>query len=98
MRSVGVRELKAHLSQILRQVQAGEAVLVTDRGRVVAELRRPGPAALMEESPVERTLRAMAVAGALRLAEPSPDPYVASPVKAARGTARVLLDQERAER
>jgi hypothetical protein len=52
----------------------------------------------MEESPVERTLRAMAVAGALRLADPSPDPYVASPVKAARGTARVLLDQERAER
>jgi antitoxin (DNA-binding transcriptional repressor) of toxin-antitoxin stability system len=98
MRSVGVRELKAHLSQILRQVQAGEAVLVTDRGRVVAELRQPGRAALLEESPVERTLRTMAVAGALRLAEPSPDPYVASPVKAPRGSGRELLDQERADR
>jgi prevent-host-death family protein len=40
MRSIGVRELKAHLSQILRHVQTGEAILITDRGRVVAELRR----------------------------------------------------------
>jgi prevent-host-death family protein len=35
---VGVRELKARLSEILRRVQDGEAVTVTDRGRPVARL------------------------------------------------------------
>ncbi|MGE0553880.1 MAG: type II toxin-antitoxin system Phd/YefM family antitoxin [Gemmatimonadales bacterium] len=97
MRSVGVRELKAHLSRILRQVQAGESILVTDRGRVVAELRQPG-AEVLAESPVERAIRAMAAAGALRLAEPTPEPYAASPIKSKPGTARELLDQDRSER
>lgn len=45
MKTVGVRELKNRLSEYLRLVRRGERVLVTDRGEVVAELRRPGPAA-----------------------------------------------------
>lgn len=39
---VGIRELKNQLSKYVRQVQAGDVVLVTDRGRVVAELLPPG--------------------------------------------------------
>lgn len=39
---VGIRELKNHLSQYVRQVEAGDVVLVTDRGKVVAELAPPG--------------------------------------------------------
>lgn len=39
MKAVGVKELKAKLSEYLRAVKAGEVVLVTDRGEVVAELR-----------------------------------------------------------
>jgi antitoxin (DNA-binding transcriptional repressor) of toxin-antitoxin stability system len=42
MRTAGVRELKAKLSEYLRDVARGETILVTDRGRVVAELRAPG--------------------------------------------------------
>lgn len=42
MKSVGVRELKNRLSEYLREVRSGEAVLVTDRGDVVAELVPPG--------------------------------------------------------
>ncbi len=42
MKTVGVRELKNRLSEYIRQVRAGEAVLVTDRGQVVAELAAPG--------------------------------------------------------
>lgn len=42
MRAVGIRELKNKLSHYVRLVDAGESVLVTDRGRVVAELRPPG--------------------------------------------------------
>jgi antitoxin (DNA-binding transcriptional repressor) of toxin-antitoxin stability system len=41
MKATGIRELKARLSGFLREVQAGEIILVTDRGRVVAELRAP---------------------------------------------------------
>jgi prevent-host-death family protein len=56
MKSVGVRELKNRLSEYIREVRSGEAVLVTDRGDVVAELVPPGqrpdepglPSGLME--------------------------------------------------
>lgn len=40
--SVGIRELKNHLSKYVRQAEAGAVVLVTDRGKVVAELAPPG--------------------------------------------------------
>lgn len=36
--NVGVRELKARLSECLRRVQAGEQLTVTDRGRAIALL------------------------------------------------------------
>jgi prevent-host-death family protein len=36
--NVGVRELKAQLSQCLRRVRAGERLTITDRGRAIAEL------------------------------------------------------------
>jgi prevent-host-death family protein len=39
MRAVGVKQLKARLSEYLRLVRTGETVLVTDRDEVVAELR-----------------------------------------------------------
>ncbi len=38
MQSLGVRELRQNLSVYLRQVSAGEAFAVTDRGRRVALL------------------------------------------------------------
>lgn len=42
METVGIRELKNHLSAYVRKAEAGDVVLVTDRGRVVAELVPPG--------------------------------------------------------
>ena len=41
MRTVGLKILKNKLSEYIRMVEAGETVLVTDRDRVVAELRPP---------------------------------------------------------
>ncbi len=38
MRTVGVRELKQRTSEILREVQAGQVVDVTNRGTTVARL------------------------------------------------------------
>jgi prevent-host-death family protein len=42
METVGIRELKNKLSAYVRKVEAGDVVIVTDRGRVVAELVPPG--------------------------------------------------------
>lgn len=42
MTAVGIRELKAHLSHYLRLVQAGESVVVTDRGHEIAVIEQPG--------------------------------------------------------
>jgi prevent-host-death family protein len=44
MAEVGVRELKAHLSRYLRQVQSGATIRVTQRGRTVATLQPPDTA------------------------------------------------------
>jgi len=44
MRRVGIKALKNELSKHIRAVAAGETILVTDRDRVVAELRPPPPA------------------------------------------------------
>jgi prevent-host-death family protein len=38
MASVGVRELRQRASELLRRVQAGESIEITDRGRPVAVL------------------------------------------------------------
>ncbi len=35
---IGIRELRADLSQWLKQVQAGEEILVTDRGKPIARI------------------------------------------------------------
>ena len=49
MASVGVRELRQRASELLRRVEAGESIEVTDRGRPVA-LLTPLPTA----DPIER--------------------------------------------
>jgi len=54
--TVGVRELKNRLSKYLRQVKAGQTVVITEHGRPVG---RSVPAA----QPLEERLQAMAQAG-----------------------------------
>ena len=56
MKAVGLRELKNRLSEFIRDVRAGETVLVTDRGEVVAELGPPGRSASSEFSAGLQTL------------------------------------------
>ena len=96
MRTIGVRELKAKLSSVLRDVQRGDHILVTDRGRVVAELRSPD-AAQWAATPAERALARLAGQGNLRVSENPAPTYAPSPIKGAPGLARELLDAERGE-
>jgi len=39
MDTVGIRELKAHLSRHLKRVRAGRRLLVTERGRTIASIQ-----------------------------------------------------------
>ena len=66
MRAVGIREVKNKLSEYLRLVAEGETVLVTDRGRVVAQLAPP-PAFAPPEVSEDEALRRLAAAGKIRL-------------------------------
>ena len=53
MSSIGVRELRQRASELLRRVEQGETIEVTDRGRLVALLSPPP-----QGSPLDR-LRAL---------------------------------------
>ena len=94
MRTIGVRELKTTLSRVLRGVQDGDVYLVTDRGRVVAELRRPD-AVEWTVSPQDRALARLAAEGHLRIAEQPRASYRASPLRSPAGLAQQLIDEDR---
>lgn len=96
MKTIGIRELKTTLSRVLRDVAAGDVFLVTDRGRVVAELRQP-EMSRAAGSPEERALARLAAMGQLRVAERPPRPYARSPLKSRKGLAKALLDTDRGE-
>ena len=70
VKSVNIRALKDRLSAFLRDVQRGDVILVTDRGRVVAEIRLP----TVEASATPTTtgkLRRFAAEGVVRLGLPN---------------------------
>ena len=70
MQSVGIKALKNHLSEYVRAAAAGETVLVTDRGQVVAELVSPRVRA--DASPAEQRLGELLRLGLLAPAKISP--------------------------
>ncbi len=97
MKTVGIRELKNRLSEYLRQVRAGENLLVTDRGEVIAEFSPPGRR--LSDPSVPPSLRAMVTRGIVTLGEPreeSAHVYDALP-RRRRGkiSSSQLLDEER---
>lgn len=67
MQTVGVKELKNRLSQMLGAVKGGEELLITDRGRPIARIVPEG--ATVSEA---ARLAALAARGILRLPEEEP--------------------------
>ena len=98
MKTVGIRELKNHLSEYLRRVRLGESVLVTDRGEVVAEFSPPTRGAIDTSLPVG--LLALAKRGLVTLgASRDGGEYEPLPrTRRGRRTAAQLLDEERGSR
>ena len=54
MKTVGLKTLKNKLSEYVRAAAAGETIVITDRGRPVAEIVPPRP---KPESVIERGIR-----------------------------------------
>ncbi|HEX9755137.1 MAG TPA: type II toxin-antitoxin system prevent-host-death family antitoxin [Gemmatimonadales bacterium] len=95
MKAVGVRELKNRLSEYLRRVRGGEEILVTDRGEVIAELRRPGPRVDMPYPGLMEAIRS----GRARLGSGNrPELYPPLEPVLPPGSAQRLLDEERGDR
>ena len=99
MKAIGVKKLKAHLSEYLRLVRAGETVLVTDRDEVIAELRpathQPPPADTLETK-----LQRLGDSGSLaRTSTPKGErSWSVRGLGLPAGSARDLLDQLRTDR
>lgn len=94
MRAIGIRELKNKLSHYVRLVEAGESVLVTDRGTVVTELRPAGTTT--QPSAPAAGLEALIRGGrATPGAAHDPSLYAARPAALHPGAVRELLDAER---
>lgn len=100
MRVVGIRQLKARLSEYLREVRRGEVFLVTDRDRVVAELRPPLSELPMPGDELDQTMEALAAAGEVQPARAKKAGWSWSPRGMALppGTAARILDDMRSER
>lgn len=95
MTKVGLRELKNRLGTYIAKVRAGETVVITDRGEVVAELKPPSTThnAVLDE---------MVRKGEIRLGKPVKDRkalYAPMPGPVLKGiSSQELLDAEREER
>lgn len=100
MRVVGIRQLKAKLSEYLREVQRGEVFLVTDRDRVVAELRPARSDLPPTGDELDRAIEALAASGDVLRARAPKDGWTWSPRGAGfpEGTSAAMLEELRSDR
>lgn len=86
MTTYSIYDAKAKLSELLRQVKAGQLVTITERGKPIARVSPYSPL-----SSVEDRLQDLATRGYVRLAEPGP----LRPYKRVRGgLKRFLKDRD----
>jgi antitoxin (DNA-binding transcriptional repressor) of toxin-antitoxin stability system len=101
MKAVGIKELKAHLSEYVREARGGNTILVTERGTVVAELRATSPRRLVAaDAELQDTLEALDAAGEITHAAPRRRGWTwkAAGLGLPAGTAVQLLGEIRADR
>ena len=89
----GVRELRDNLSRYIRLIEAGERVVVTAHGRVVAELVPPNFV-----RPTHEGFQRLVAAGVITPPVEDGDPLDGCPdIRLAPGTATALIDSDRDE-
>lgn len=90
----GIRELRDNLSRYIRRIEAGERVLVTAHGRVVAELGPPHSTRPNHSS----EFAGLVASGVITPPAEDGDPLENCPdIRLGRGTATALIDSDRDE-
>ena len=90
----GIRELKDNLSRYIRRIEAGERVVVTAHGRVVAELVPPATHRQGGTSQFHK----LVASGVITLPREGGDPLEGYPeICLPPGTAAALIDLDRGE-
>jgi len=99
MKAVGIKQLKARLSEYVRHVRAGETILVTDRDEVVAELR-PARRQAHRAEDIDEVLESLAAAGEITRASIPKGKWTwkVKGLGLPAGTAQRLLDEIRSDR
>lgn len=99
MISAGIRDLKNNLSRYLRRLRPGEAIAVTDRGRVVAELRAVDSASGHPPRNGGGRYAELVATGVIRPSVEDGDPLAdwpaADTVALPPGTVATLIDEDR---
>ncbi len=93
MREIGIRELKAKLSETIRAIEAGESIRVTNHGKPVAEIVPPRRRAYderMDELATQGLVTRRKNTGPL----PPPPPRTKLPPGAPSGSDRIIADRE----
>jgi prevent-host-death family protein len=67
MKKAGVRELRLHFSQYLREVKQGEQILITERGEEIAQILPLSPKESKQERKIQSTLRQLAQEGLIQI-------------------------------
>ena len=86
--SVGVRKLRTHLSEYLRRVKMGEAIVITDHGQPVGRI-------VPADQPLEAKLQAMIEAGSLAWSGQKLEPTVPVAQVQGEGSVADLLVEDR---
>ena len=99
MKAVGVKQLKARLSEYLRMVKTGETILVTERDAVIAEMR-PAYRRLRPADALEDLLDSLAESGEITRASLPKQGWIwrSRGLGLQAGTAQAILDEIRSDR
>ncbi|HET7484555.1 MAG TPA: type II toxin-antitoxin system prevent-host-death family antitoxin [Solirubrobacterales bacterium] len=92
MREIGVQELKANLSSVLHDVEGGERVTITRRGRPVAEL---APAMPEQSETMKKLIDEGRVTPASRPPSEAPP---ATPIDTGTSASELILAEREEER
>ncbi|MBM3726233.1 MAG: type II toxin-antitoxin system prevent-host-death family antitoxin [Acidobacteria bacterium] len=90
----GIRELRDNLSKYIRRIEAGERIVVTAHGRVVAELVPPGAGLPRRMSKFELMMSSGVVTPPVEDGDPLEG---CAEIRLPPGTATALIDADRDE-
>ncbi|MBI5550519.1 MAG: type II toxin-antitoxin system prevent-host-death family antitoxin [Desulfobacterales bacterium] len=88
---VGIRDAKIHLSELIKKVQSGNEVILTDRGKPVGKIISIQPRSLK----LEERVKHLEERGILERRRRDPLKKVPPPLPLEKGLARKFLEEDR---